>query len=67
MVALFLHLKDIADRAGPRSVQSGFREEDTRLDFRFRNIFEISQLQRTKPGGGDCLVLSKYCSFELFP
>ena len=63
----FFFPKDIADRAGPRSVQSGFREEDTRLDFRFRNIFEISQLQRTKPGGGDCLVLSKYCSFELFP
>ena len=66
-MVVFLHLKDIADRAGPRSVQSGFREEDTRLGFLFRNIFEIFQLQRTKPGGGDCLVLSKYCSFELFP
>ena len=37
-MVVFLHLKDIADRAGPRSVQSGFREEDTRWDI----LFDIS-------------------------
>ena len=54
MMVVFFHLKDIADRAGPRSVQSGFREENTRWDFPFI-VFFLKV----------CFTV-KYCSFGTF-